>query len=97
MSAASGQRGEAVALWDRAAEVNPYNADYARRLAELHSEAGDWPEAARAARAALARDISLLETRVILVEALRRIGDREGWLGVGIGTPYARLRLTPNG
>jgi len=26
---------------------------------------------------------------------LRRIGDREGWLGVGIGTPYVRLRLTP--
>lgn len=25
----------------------------------------------------------------------RRVGDREGWLGVGIATPYARLRLTP--
>jgi hypothetical protein len=24
----------------------------------------------------------------------RLIGDREGWLGVGIGTPYVRLRLT---
>ncbi len=27
----------------------------------------------------------------------RRIGEREGWLGVGTGTPYARLRLTPAG
>jgi hypothetical protein len=25
----------------------------------------------------------------------RRIGDREGWLSVGIGTPYLRLRLAP--
>jgi hypothetical protein len=25
----------------------------------------------------------------------RLIGDREGWLNVGIGTPYLRLRLTP--
>jgi hypothetical protein len=25
----------------------------------------------------------------------RRIGDREGWLNVGIGTPYLRLRLAP--
>jgi hypothetical protein len=23
----------------------------------------------------------------------RRVGEREGWLGVGIGTPYVRLRL----
>jgi hypothetical protein len=26
----------------------------------------------------------------------RRIADREGWLGVGIGTPYVRLRLLPS-
>lgn len=25
----------------------------------------------------------------------RRLSDREGWLGVGIGTPYARLRISP--
>jgi hypothetical protein len=24
----------------------------------------------------------------------RRLGEREGWLGVGIGTPYLRLRIT---
>ncbi len=24
----------------------------------------------------------------------RRVGEREGWLGVGIGTPYVRLRIT---
>ena len=24
----------------------------------------------------------------------RRVGEREGWLGVGIGTPYVRLRMT---
>ncbi len=24
----------------------------------------------------------------------RRLGEREGWLGVGIGTPYVRLRIT---
>lgn len=28
--------------------------------------------------------------------AWRRIGDREGWLSVGTGTPYLRLRLTPS-
>ncbi|HEY7223810.1 MAG TPA: hypothetical protein VH561_09505 [Micromonosporaceae bacterium] len=26
----------------------------------------------------------------------RRVGEREGWLGVGIGTPYVRLRLVPS-
>ncbi|MBX6752573.1 MAG: hypothetical protein IRY85_23415 [Micromonosporaceae bacterium] len=25
----------------------------------------------------------------------RLLGDREGWLNVGIGTPYVRLRLIP--
>jgi len=33
--------------------------------------------------------------RVLELVQRRHIGEREGWLGVGIATPYARLRLRP--
>jgi hypothetical protein len=41
-----------------------------------------------------ARRPSNLPTAARIRAGWRRIGDREGWLTVGIGTPYLRLRLT---
>jgi hypothetical protein len=75
LAGATGRRDEAVALLDRAAAANPYCADYPRRLAVLHAEALRWAESARAARAALGLDISLVEARISLVVALARLGD----------------------
>jgi Flp pilus assembly protein TadD len=71
-----GRRDEALSLLRRAVALNPYCADYHRRLARLHAETGDWPAAGRSARAALRLDISQLEARAILIESLRRSGDR---------------------
>jgi tetratricopeptide (TPR) repeat protein len=71
-----GRRDEALSLLRRAVALNPYCADYHRRLARLHAEMGDWPEAGRSAQTALRLDISLLEARVILIESHRRAGDR---------------------
>ncbi len=70
-----GRREEALSLLRRAVALNPYCADYHRRLAQLQAEAGDWPEAGRSARAALGLDMSLVEARLILIESLRRAGD----------------------
>ena len=75
LAGATGRRDEAVALLGRAAAVNPYCADYPRRLAVLHAEAGRWAESARAARAALGLDISLVEARIALVVSQARLGD----------------------
>jgi tetratricopeptide (TPR) repeat protein len=76
LAGATGRRDEAVALLRRAAAVNPYCADYPRRLAILHSERLQWADAARAARAALGLDMSLIEARMVLVVSLDRLGDR---------------------
>ncbi len=73
-----GRRDEALSLLRRVVALNPYCADYHRRLAQLHAEAGDWPAAGRSARTALGLDMSLIETRLILIESLRRAGDRAG-------------------
>jgi hypothetical protein len=75
LAGATGPRGEAVALLGRAAAANPYCADYPRRLAVLHAEAGQWADSARAARAALRLDISLIEAWIALVVAEARLGD----------------------
>jgi predicted CXXCH cytochrome family protein len=75
LAKATGRRDEAVALLGRAAAVNPYCADYPRRLAVVHAEAGHWTESARAARAALGLDISLVEARIALVVSQARLGD----------------------
>jgi tetratricopeptide (TPR) repeat protein len=75
LAGATGRRDEAVAFLDRAAAVNPYCADYPRRLAVLHAEANRWAESARAARAALGLDISLTEAWIALVVAQARLGD----------------------
>jgi predicted CXXCH cytochrome family protein len=75
LAGATGRRDDAVALLDQAAAVNPYCADYPRRLAVLHAEAGRWAESARAARAALALDISLVEAWIALVVAQARLGE----------------------
>ncbi len=71
-----GRRDEALALLRRAIALNPYCADYPNRQAQWQAQAGDWPEAARSARAALGLDISLVDARLILVESLLRTGDR---------------------
>jgi hypothetical protein len=52
--------------------VNPYCADYPRRLAVLHAEAGRWAESARAA---VGLDISLVEAWIALVVSQARLGD----------------------
>jgi predicted CXXCH cytochrome family protein len=75
LAGATARRDEAVALLGRAAAVNPYCADYPRRLAVLHAEAGRWAESARAARAALGLDISLVEAWIALVVSQARLGD----------------------
>jgi predicted CXXCH cytochrome family protein len=75
LAGATGRRDEAVALLGRATAVNPYCADYPRRLAMLHAEASRWAESARAARAALALDISLVEAWITLVVSQARLGD----------------------
>ncbi len=75
LAGATGRRDEAVALLGRAAAVNPYCADYPRRLAVLYAEAGRWAESAQAARAALGLDISLVEAWIALVVAQARLGD----------------------
>jgi Flp pilus assembly protein TadD len=71
-----GRHDEAFALMHRVVALNPYCADYSRRLALWHAEAGDWAEAARSARAALELDMSLMDARLVLVESLMRTGDR---------------------
>ena len=76
LAGATGRRDEAVALLRRAAAVNPYCADYPRRLAILNAEMSRWAEAAQSAHAALELDISLIEPRIALVVALARLGDR---------------------
>jgi hypothetical protein len=53
----------------------PYCAHYHRRLAVRHAEAGRWAESARAVRAALGLDISLVEARIALVVSQARLGD----------------------
>ena len=78
LAGATGRRDEAVALLGRAAAINPYCADYPRRLAVLYAEAGQWAESARAARAALGLDISLTEAWIALVVAQARLGDLVG-------------------
>jgi tetratricopeptide (TPR) repeat protein len=75
LAGATGRRDEAIALLERAAAVNPYCADYPRRLAVLHAEAGRWAESARSARAALGLDISLVEAWIALVVSHARLGD----------------------
>jgi tetratricopeptide (TPR) repeat protein len=75
LAGATGRRDEAVALLGRASAVNPYCADYPRRLAVLHAEASQWAESARAARAALGLDISLVEGWITLVVSHARLGD----------------------
>jgi predicted CXXCH cytochrome family protein len=75
LAGATGQRDAAVTLLGRAAAINPYCADYPRRLAVLHAEAGRWADSAQAARAALALDISLVEAWIALVVAQARLGD----------------------
>jgi Flp pilus assembly protein TadD len=75
LAGATGRRDKAVALLRRAAAVNPYCADYLRRLAVLHVEMSRWSEAAGAARAALGLDPSLVEARIALVVSQARRGD----------------------
>jgi hypothetical protein len=75
LAGATGRRDEAVALLRRAATVNPYCADYPRRLAVLHAEMSHWAEAAGSARAALGLDLSLVEARIALVVSQARRGD----------------------
>jgi hypothetical protein len=75
LAGATGQRDEAVALLGRAVAVNPYCADYPRRLADLQAESGQWPESARAARSALGLDISLVDAWISLVVSQARLGD----------------------
>ena len=84
LAGAMGRRDEAVTLLRRAAAVNPYCADYPRRLAVLNAEMSRWADAARSSRAALGLDISLIEARIALVVALARLGDR--------AAPRGRLR-----
>jgi tetratricopeptide (TPR) repeat protein len=72
LAGATGRRDEAVALLGRAVAVNPYCADYPRRLAVLHAEAGRWAESARAA---LGLDASLVEAWIALVVSQVRLGD----------------------
>jgi tetratricopeptide (TPR) repeat protein len=76
LAGATSRRDEAVALLRRAAAVNPYCADYPRRMAVLNAEMSRWAEAARSAQTALGLDISLIEARIALVVALARLGDR---------------------
>ncbi len=71
-----GRREEALALLRQAIAQNPYCAEYHGRLSQWLAEAGNWPEAARSARAALELDISLVDARLVLVESLLRAGDR---------------------
>jgi hypothetical protein len=75
LAGATGRREEALALLGRASAVNPHCADYPRRLAVLHAEAGRWAESARAARTALGLDISLIEAWIALVVSQARLGD----------------------
>jgi tetratricopeptide (TPR) repeat protein len=75
LAGATGRQDEAIALLGRASAVNPYCADYPRRLAVLHAEAGQWAESAQAARAALGLDISLVEAWIALVVSQARLGD----------------------
>jgi tetratricopeptide (TPR) repeat protein len=75
LAGATGRRDEAVALLHRAVAINPYCADYPRRLAVLHAEMSRWAEAAAAARAALGLDLSLVEARISLVISQARRGD----------------------
>jgi hypothetical protein len=75
LAGATGRRDEAIALLQRAAAVNPYCADYPRRLAVLHAEMSQWAEAARSARTALGLDISLVEAWITLVVSQARLGD----------------------
>jgi hypothetical protein len=77
LAGSTGQRDEALALLGQASAVNPYCADYPRRLAVLYAEAGRWGESARAARAALRLDISLVEAWIALVVSQARLGDLE--------------------
>ena len=72
LAGATGRRDDAVALLRRAAAVNPYCADYPRRLAVLYAEMSQWAEAAGSARAALGLDISLVDARITLVVSQAR-------------------------
>jgi hypothetical protein len=75
VAAAIGRRDEAVALLWRAAAVNPYCADYPRRLAVLHAEMSRWTETAGSARVALGLDLSLVDARIALVVSEARRGE----------------------
>jgi hypothetical protein len=87
LAGATGRREEAVALLRHAAAINPYCADYPRRLAILYTEMGRWAEAVRSARAALGLDIALVEARIALIVAQARLGDR-----AAAGDELRRLR-----
>lgn len=65
-----------------------------RLLARRHGLATATAVAADHPGVTTRRRASLPATRPVRA-GWRRIGEREGWLSVGIGTPYMRLRLGP--
>jgi hypothetical protein len=71
-----GNEAEALAYWRRAVLVNPWMPAYHYQLAKVLALRQAWPEALRECEAALQRDPTSEETRLLLVTCSIRSGDK---------------------
>jgi tetratricopeptide (TPR) repeat protein len=67
----------AIAYWQHAVQVNPWNSQYHYRLARLLANQGQWPKAAEASAAALRLNPVSEEIRLLRVAALLHTGNKE--------------------
>jgi hypothetical protein len=68
---------DAIAYWQRAAEVNPWRGDCWYGIAAAHVQRRDWDKAVEAARQSLQLEPAHVEARKILVRAVAARGDKE--------------------
>jgi Flp pilus assembly protein TadD len=72
-----GQRAAAVGYLQRAVAVNPYISSYHAGLAQLYGSLGEWAKSVEACQSALRLNPADWETRMMLVMAYLRTGDRQ--------------------
>jgi len=99
LAASLGRTEDAIAYWQRAIDVNPWNWEYHDDLAQLHAGRGQWRAAAGECRSALALTPTSWDTRKLLVRCYLRLGDKrragkelDTLLGFGPPDPSALRR-----
>ncbi|HEV3260494.1 MAG TPA: tetratricopeptide repeat protein, partial [Gemmataceae bacterium] len=94
-----GRTDDAIAYWERAIDVNPWNWQYHDELAKLYAGRGKWQAAAAQCRSALALNPPSWDTRKLLVRCYLRLGQQgraraelDTLLGLGPPDPDALRR-----